>query len=104
MKWENISELIESLDFNSMGYLWSLQGESIREQHGAFRTKCVVQIWEDFLRADGCYPSSCIDCLDRTNVVQSAAARHVLSTMLTQLGLIPDPMTCNIESVFNDSE
>jgi hypothetical protein len=43
---------------------------------------------------------SCIDCLDRTNVVQSALARHVLSTMLTQLGLVVNGST--VESVFND--
>ncbi|ORY31290.1 SacI homology domain-domain-containing protein [Naematelia encephala] len=83
MKWENIGELVEELDFGNMGYLWTLQGEGIREQSGAFRTNC-------------------IDCLDRTNVVQSALARHVLSNMLTQLGLIADPSTSSIESVFND--
>ncbi|WVO16924.1 hypothetical protein L204_104610 [Cryptococcus depauperatus] len=81
MKWENISELMDSLDFDSMGYLWTLQGEAIRGQQGAFRTNC-------------------IDCLDRTNVVQSAIARRVLTTMLMQLGLgINDSA---VESVFND--
>ncbi|KAK4688765.1 phosphatidylinositol 4-phosphatase, partial [Tremellales sp. Uapishka_1] len=84
MKWENIAELVEELDFNDMGYLWTLQGDAIREQQGAFRTNC-------------------IDCLDRTNVVQSALARKVLSTMLTQLGLIADQSTSPIESVFNDT-
>jgi len=39
MKWENISELVEDFDVNTMGYLWTLQGEVIREQAGAFRTK-----------------------------------------------------------------
>jgi len=39
MKWENISELVDEVDLNGMGYLWTLQGESIREQSGAFRTK-----------------------------------------------------------------
>ena len=43
---------------------------------------------------------SCIDCLDRTNVVQSALGRHVLSEMLTQLGLVP--AASDIENVFND--
>ena len=42
MKWENISELVDSLNFNDMGYLWSLSGESIREQTGAYRTKWVI--------------------------------------------------------------
>jgi len=39
MNWENISELVKELDFNEMGYLWTLQGDSIREQKGVFRTK-----------------------------------------------------------------
>jgi hypothetical protein len=39
MNWENISELVKELDFDSMGYLWTLQGDAIREQKGAFRTK-----------------------------------------------------------------
>lgn len=46
---------------------------------------------------------SCIDCLDRTNVVQSAIARHVLTQMLLQLGVVVDPTTSNIEPVFNNS-
>ncbi|KAL7420820.1 hypothetical protein Q5752_004773 [Cryptotrichosporon argae] len=83
MKWENISELVGQLDFGDMGYLWTLQGDMIRDQRGAFRTNC-------------------IDCLDRTNVVQSALARHVLGNMLTQLGLIIDPATSTVENVFND--
>jgi hypothetical protein len=41
MKWEHISELVQELDFDSMGYLWTLQGDSIREQAGVFRTKWV---------------------------------------------------------------
>lgn len=39
MKWENISELVNQVDFNSMGYMWQLQGDVVREQNGAFRTK-----------------------------------------------------------------
>lgn len=47
---------------------------------------------------------SCIDCLDRTNVVQSAVARHVLNQMLLQLGVVVDPATSNLDRVFNDSK
>lgn len=39
MAWENIGELVKGLDFDKMGYVWSLQGELLREQHGVFRTK-----------------------------------------------------------------
>lgn len=83
MKWEHIAELVKELDFTTMGYSWSLQGDLVRSQTGVFRTNC-------------------IDCLDRTNVVQSALARHVLGQMLMQVGIVLDPKTCNVESVFND--
>ncbi|BEJ10777.1 hypothetical protein CspHIS471_0101990 [Cutaneotrichosporon sp. HIS471] len=83
MNWANISDLISQLDFSAMGYLWCLEGDAVREQQGVFRTNC-------------------IDCLDRTNVVQSAIARHVLTQMLLQLGVVVDPATSNIEAVFND--
>ena len=39
MKWENIAELVDEVDLGSMGYLWTLQGDAIREQTGVFRTK-----------------------------------------------------------------
>jgi hypothetical protein len=64
-------------------YFWSCQGEVMREQTGTFRINC-------------------IDCLDRTNVVESALARHVLTSQLTQVGMAPDALTSNIEFVYND--
>lgn len=39
MKWEKISTLVEGLDFDQIGYTWVLDGEVVREQAGAFRTK-----------------------------------------------------------------
>lgn len=57
----------------------------MREQNGVFRVNC-------------------IDCLDRTNVVESALGRHVLATQLTQVGMTPDTLTSDIEFVYNDGE
>lgn len=39
MNWANISDLIGQLDFANMGYHWSLEGETVQEQNGVFRTK-----------------------------------------------------------------
>lgn len=39
LDWSGISELVDELDFEKMGYLWSLQGDVVREQKGVFRTK-----------------------------------------------------------------
>lgn len=85
MRYENISKLINNLGetISDQGYFWTNQGEVMREQKGTFRVNC-------------------IDCLDRTNVVESALARHVLGNELTQVGLVPDVSTSDMEMKFND--
>ena len=35
----------------------------------------------------GVVRTNCVDCLDRTNVVQSAIARHVMVTMMVRMGV-----------------
>jgi hypothetical protein len=50
----------------------------------------------------GTFRVNCIDCLDRTNVVESALARHTLTNQLTQVGRTPERLTPAIEWVFND--
>ncbi|GBC06667.1 hypothetical protein RclHR1_00070034 [Rhizophagus clarus] len=75
MKYENISKLVEMLktNFNKMGYYWQAnkamsENEVHCQQTGIFRTNCM-------------------DCLDRTNVVQSALAREVLNLQMLRLGI-----------------
>ncbi|KAJ7632755.1 SacI homology domain-containing protein [Roridomyces roridus] len=60
MKYENISKLIDSMErtFEHQGYLWISDNYTMSTQKGVFRVNC-------------------IDCLDRTNVVESAFARYV---------------------------
>lgn len=52
-RYENISKLITMLErtFESQGFLWVSEKTTLSEQRGVFRVNC-------------------IDCLDRTNVVQ----------------------------------
>jgi hypothetical protein len=52
----------------------------------------------------GTFRVNCIDCLDRTNVVESALARHILTSQLTQVGITPDTLTSDIEFVYNDGK
>ena len=42
MKWENLSELVNEVNFDDMAYFWTLQGDEVRDQLGVFRTKSVV--------------------------------------------------------------
>lgn len=82
MKYGNISKLVDALSdvFSEQGYFWTNGPDVMREQRGTFRVNC-------------------IDCLDRTNVVESALARHVLANQLTQVGLVQQID----ESQFNDA-
>ncbi|CAE6421011.1 unnamed protein product [Rhizoctonia solani] len=84
MKYENISKLVDQLErtFEAQGFFWVRDGQVMARQHGVFRTNC-------------------IDCLDRTNVVQSAFARYVMNRQLQAVALIK-PTDIEADMVFND--
>ncbi|KAJ9082645.1 Phosphoinositide phosphatase sac1 [Entomophthora muscae] len=43
----------------------------------------------DVTRQQGVIRTNCMDCLDRTNVVQSMVAKHILTCQLKAMGVIP---------------
>ncbi|KAJ7097797.1 SacI homology domain-containing protein [Mycena belliarum] len=87
MKYENISKLIDAMErtFEHQGYLWISGNLTMSTQKGVFRVNC-------------------IDCLDRTNVVQSAFARYVLNNQLGAIALLTPSMEgrTDTDNVFND--
>ncbi|CCA69257.1 related to SAC1-recessive suppressor of secretory defect [Serendipita indica DSM 11827] len=87
MRYENISKLIHKLErtFEQQGFYWTSGSTILARQKGVFRVNC-------------------IDCLDRTNVVQSAFARHVLATQLEAVAILHESGTAHTEAeaVFND--
>ncbi|KAF9477543.1 hypothetical protein BDN70DRAFT_810519 [Pholiota conissans] len=86
MKYENISTLIERMErtFDGQGYFWVSDNVVFSQQKGVFRVNC-------------------IDCLDRTNVVQSAFARYVLNKQLGAVALLnPNVGRADAEIAFND--
>ncbi|XP_050554102.1 phosphatidylinositide phosphatase SAC2 isoform X6 [Spodoptera frugiperda] len=70
MHYENVSILINALAdvIGEMRFCWRDDRGLICTQNGVFRVNC-------------------IDCLDRTNVVQTAIAKYVLELQLCRLGL-----------------
>ncbi|XP_073970168.1 phosphatidylinositide phosphatase spermathreecae isoform X3 [Rhodnius prolixus] len=72
LRFENVSLLISNLEevIQEIGFCWKDKEGVICKQKGAFRVNC-------------------IDCLDRTNVVQTAIGKAVLEVQLTKLGLLP---------------
>ncbi|GIY91570.1 phosphatidylinositide phosphatase SAC2 [Caerostris extrusa] len=72
MRFENVSVLIESIQdiIRDMRYCWTDSEGLICDQRGVFRVNCV-------------------DCLDRTNIVQTALAKTVMDIQFNKLGLLP---------------
>ncbi|CAD5206969.1 unnamed protein product [Bursaphelenchus okinawaensis] len=76
LRFDNVSILMNALEptLSQTGFCWiDKGGQMVREQKGIIRTNCV-------------------DCLDRTNVVQSAISQNVVSCQALKLGLI-EPFT-----------
>uniref|UniRef100_UPI00358EFBBB phosphatidylinositide phosphatase SAC2 isoform X2 n=1 Tax=Myxine glutinosa TaxID=7769 RepID=UPI00358EFBBB len=72
MKLENVRILTDAIRsiITGIKWCWADSAGIIQEQQGVFRVNCM-------------------DCLDRTNVVQAAIARVVLEGQLQKLGAIP---------------
>ncbi|XP_068114429.1 phosphatidylinositide phosphatase SAC2 [Hyperolius riggenbachi] len=81
MKFENVQTLTDAISdiITDMKWCWVDQAGVICKQQGIFRVNCM-------------------DCLDRTNVVQAAIARVVMEQQLKKLGVMPPeqllPMKC----------
>lgn len=72
MKFENVQTLTDAIwdIITDMKWAWVDQAGVICQQEGIFRVNCM-------------------DCLDRTNVVQAAIARIVMEQQLKKLGVMP---------------
>lgn len=86
MRWENIDKLIAKIrdGIDKMAYTEVSSGKVITTQVGVLRTNC-------------------IDCLDRTNVVQSVAARIVLEKQLEALGVTGFDCDQEFRNVWTDN-
>ncbi|XP_060943842.1 phosphatidylinositide phosphatase SAC2 isoform X1 [Limanda limanda] len=72
MRFENVQILTDAISdlITDMKWAWVDQAGVICKQEGIFRVNCM-------------------DCLDRTNVVQAAVARAVMEQQLKKLGVMP---------------
>lgn len=84
MRWDRLSILINrvAIDQDEMGYFLMLRDGSLTSlQEGVFRTNC-------------------IDCLDRTNVVQSMLAHRNLEIVFKKLGILSGNQTLETQLSF----
>jgi hypothetical protein len=84
MRFENISLLLDIIGkkLDAFGYTVELDGQRIARQQGVLRTNCM-------------------DCLDRTNVLQSACGRRILESQLKEEGIDISVQQDQVTSWFN---
>jgi len=87
MKFENVKVLLDRLqgEFDGISYcrISDKSPNPAKQQNGVVRTNCM-------------------DCLDRTNVVQSAIAKRVLSAQLRSIGVLSDKESLDDHEHFMD--
>ncbi len=94
MKFENVAKLIGQMDetLGEMKYYHHRVTVAGKEGGEDGHAKGV----EVLSKQTGVFRVSCLDCLDRTNVVQSAFARHVLTGQMAKLGIkVGSPASVN---------
>ena len=81
MHFENVSKLIALIGQAEWAHQGHFQATVVSASVGGVRR----QQWTAVKQQQGVFRSNCIDCLDRTNVVQAAFAQHVLEQQLAAL-------------------
>lgn len=107
MKWENIGKLIEEIkpQMNEMDYFMASLDRGLNERASVNSSSCIIQCLQQ-----GVVRTNCMDCLDRTNVVQSVIARNIAHKQLFKMQLIERPkgqtferFPDKLEDVFRES-
>ena len=88
MKWENLSKLVAIVKNNMLGY-----GHFMAELDVSFGQRELIssQTCRITSTQQGVMRTNCMDCLDRTNVVQSVFARQIALLQLHSLGVSAAP-------------
>merc|ERR1719260_86795 len=84
MRWDRLSILMDRV-----AGVQEQQGFFLQEREGSF-----------LMRQTGVFRTNCIDCLDRTNVVQSMLARRNLQAVLRRLNVLQEHMNVEDQTVF----
>jgi hypothetical protein len=102
MKWKNISFLITKIEsfLESNDYFMLCTEETVSNEgdNQVNKNKMNSHI---MLRQGGCVRTNCMDCLDRTNVVQSVISRKILLQQLKKFDLLKDVIIDKSDPFFN---
>lgn len=102
MKWENLSKLVSIIEGDLQDHGYFMAQIDVGLDARAQMTEQTVRVMQE---QKGVMRTNCMDCLDRTNVVQSVFSRKILHQQLFKLGVIQQPSGAPFEKFpINDLE
>jgi len=86
MKWENLSKLVDICkeELNNYGYFMAQLNHGLNDRERFYDPRNFIVLQSQ----KGTFRTNCMDCLDRTNVVQGVFSRYVAHHQLNKLDLI----------------
>lgn len=89
MKWENLSKLVDICkeELANYGYFMAQLNFGLNNKEGFYSNRNITILQ----RQKGTFRTNCMDCLDRTNVVQSVFSRYVAHHQLNKMNLVDLP-------------
>ncbi len=113
MKYENISKLLKTIAVSTalgnFGFTHILLKSGFTFEKLEYFPKEVEKEFQVISTQDGVFRTNCIDCLDRTNVIQSVLARQVLHKVLNKLdfedvptGEVFEVFLCDFEKKYKE--
>ena len=95
-EWFDFHAVCRGMKFENVSLLMHALGPKLDEFGETVELDSVMQKWQS-----GILRTNCMDCLDRTNVVQSATAQRALEKQLKQEGVEVDLLTDATTQWFN---
>jgi hypothetical protein len=88
MKWENLSKLIDNIkeQVDKQDYFMAKLDYAFDKKDKLNASNCMIM-----LNQNGVCRTNCMDCLDRTNVVQSVISRLIAHRQLFKMNLLSKP-------------
>mmetsp|Transcript_13167 Transcript_13167/g.20473 ORF Transcript_13167/g.20473 Transcript_13167/m.20473 type:complete len:190 (+) Transcript_13167:1125-1694(+) len=95
MKWENLSKLVDIVteELSTYGDFQATLKAGF-DQRPQMNDPANVKIHK---RQKGTFRTNCMDCLDRTNVVQGVFSRYIAHEQLQSLSLLPKPVNTKMK-------
>jgi len=92
-KWHNLNILMRQIELSQTEFGFFMMVPKMAHHKITKGFECSTANSHVVMKQSGVFRTNCMDCLDRTNVVQSMIAKRSLQTQLRQLGILDASQT-----------